>query len=280
MRRNKLSTAVSIVTAAIALFCLALSFLATLNLQYMYKVVEREFEIQAYFRKDANQEQVDAAINQAKSIEGVVQVKYVSKADALEELKSWFGDKAPVLNELGNENPLPASIRVKTDDASKIPLVAEKLKSLNGIEEVVYQEEATKKLAALGRVVQTVSLGGVLLVGIVAMTVIGNSIRLTIDAKKNEIAIMKLVGATDSFITLPFILQGVLMGTSGGFLATFLAAGFYLWLVGRVGSLVPFFPLLGLSFGNALDMLFITLVAGAVFGLTGSAISMRKYLDV
>jgi len=110
--------------------------------------------------------------------------------------------------------------------------------------------------------------------------VIGNSIRLTIDAKRHEISIMKLVGATDSFITGPFLFQGMILGILGALLGCILAVLLYLWVYSRIGETIPFMPILKLDLKTAGDMLGIMLLTGTGVGVAGSVFSLRRYLGV
>jgi len=277
--RNKASSLLSALTTAFALFLLGVSFLVNLNFRFLIQSAERQMEIQAYLRKDLGAKEAEAIVESVKKMGGVTDVKYVSKEEAFEELKSMFGDKSSVLAGL-DQNPLPASIRVKTVSAEVIPVVVSKLKELPQFDDVIYQEEAARRLASIGRVVRLASLGGVVLVGFVAVMVIGNSIRLTIDAKRHEISIMKLVGATDSFITGPFLFQGMILGILGALLGCILAVLLYLWVYSRIGETIPFMPILKLDLKTAGDMLGIMLLTGTGVGVAGSVFSLRRYLGV
>lgn len=277
--RNKLSSFLSVATTAFALFLLAVSFLININLNYMFQVAQGQMEIQAYLKRGLSEDDVNRVMQQIKNLAGVSQVKYVSPDDALNELREMFRDKPSVLEGLEKDNPLPASIRVKMSDASRIPNVASQIRNMDAVEDVIYQQEAYRRLASLGRVSQILSLAGVLVVGLVAVMVIGNSIKLTIDAKRHEIAIMKLVGATDELIMGPFLLQGLVFGIVGGLLAALMAAALYVWFLNMVQSAVPFLPVLRLTFKSAMDMLGIVSATGIIVGTLGSVLSLRRYLE-
>ena len=149
--RNKLSSFLSSLTTGLALFLLGISFLISINLGYMYKMAETQMEIQAYIDKEASNTQISQVVGEIREIAGVSEVKYVSKQDALEELKEMFQDKASVLDSLEDENPLPPSVRVKTTNAEKIPGVVDELKQISIVDDVIYQEEVSRRLVSIGR---------------------------------------------------------------------------------------------------------------------------------
>lgn len=267
-------------TTGFALFLLGMSFLVSVNLRFIFSTVEQQMEIQAYLKKDISESETSKILEIVKNTGGVREVNYVSKEKALEELKAMFRDKASVLDTLGDENPLPASIRVRTEKVEDIPRVVGELKKIPGVVDVIYQEEVSRRLASVGRAIQIVSFGGVVIVGFVAVMVIGNSIRLTIYSRRHEISIMKLVGATDGFILGPFLLEGIVLGVLGSLIGSGFAAGLYVWIVQRVGSVLPFIPMLRLDFDVLCDMLGIVLVTGVMVGMAGSVFSLRRHLRI
>jgi len=278
--RNKLSSFLSSLTTGFALFLLGISFLVSINLGYIYTMAEEQMEIQAYIIKDATANQIATAVDQVQKIPGVSTVKYVSKEDALEELKVMFKDKASVLESLEDENPLLASIRVKTSSVEYIDKVVEEIQTMDIIDDVIYQEEVSRRMMSIGKAVQYISLGGMVAVGAVSVMVIGNSIRLTIDSKRHEIGVMKLVGATDGFIVGPFILEGMVMGIVGSILGAVFAVGIYNWLFEKIYEVIPFMPMFALDAESKLRMFGIMAITGIVVGVAGSVISVRRHLKV
>lgn len=275
-----MSSFLSCATTALALFLLGVAFLINLNLNFTFTVVQNEMEIQAYLKRETTDSQAAVVVEAVRKLPGVSEVGYVSREDALAELRLMFQDKAWVLEGLGNENPLPPSVRVKAASAADIPGVVGEIKKIAAVDDVRYQEVASRRLASLGRASAAVSLGGMLVVGLVAVMVIGNSIRLTIDARRHEIGIMKLVGATDEFIIGPFLLEGMFLGMMGGLLGEGLVVSLYVWLVGWLETALPFLPVMKLEMRTALDMLGVMLVTGIAVGTLGSVMSLRRHLRV
>ncbi len=251
-----------------------------MNLTFVLGVVQEQMEIQAYFQNDASEEDCVAAFEEVKAYQDVSEVKLVTKEEALAEFRLMFKDNPQVIEGLGEDNPLPASLRVTTNGAELIAGVAEAIKQIDVVDDVIFQEEAASRVASIGRVSQMISLGGMLVVGLVAVMVIGNSIRLSIDARRHEIAIMKMVGATDEFIAGPFILVGVVLGTLGALAGAAIAMGLYAWLFSTMITVLPFIPLLELKAATAMRMLVIMVGTGCFVGVLGSSISLRRHLRV
>ncbi|MGI6662805.1 MAG: permease-like cell division protein FtsX [Bacillota bacterium] len=276
--RNRMSSFLSCGTTALALFLLGVAIVISLNLQYIFTDVQSQLEIQAYLKMETTDQEAVSALKACEAMNGVAEVRFVSKEEAFSELREMFQDKAAVLE--GIENPLPASIRLTTFRAEDVPGVVEQLKVLPCVEDVIYQEEASRNLAVLGRVSQALSLGGTVIVGLVAITVIGNTTRMTIEARRHEIAIMKLVGATDGFVVGPFVLAGIVLGMFGGLLGAGLSIGLYNYLTTSLGSILPFIPILSLTRDTALNITGILVLTGVAVGTLGSALSLRRHLKV
>ena len=278
LRRNGLSSFLSLLTTFIALSLLGATFLVEANLRYMFKTVEQGMDVQAFLKKGISPTEIDEILAAVKEIPGVSDVTYVSPEDGLKELREMFQDMASVLDGLETNNPLPPKIEVKTTGVEEIVSVASSLRGIPGVEDVIYQKEAQKKLEAIGRVLQIAGLAGVISMGVVSVLVIGNSIRLTIIARRHEVAIMKLVGATDGFITAPFFFEGLLLGFFGAVAASGMLIGVYYWLSGWLAATLPYLPVLPLDGPLTTDILTILVITGLAVGGFGSALSLRKYL--
>jgi cell division transport system permease protein len=278
--RNKGSSFLSAIATGLALFLLGTSYLLNANIGYMFQSVEQQLEIQVYLDKEISQAHTSLVMEYIREIPEVIQLQYVSKEDALEELYEVFKDKPSILQGLNYENPLPASIRIRVDEVSVISEIVPDLRKLEGVDEVTYQEEVSKRLEMLSRVVHIASLASVAVVGFVALVLISNSIRLTIHARRHEISIMKLVGATDMFITGPFLLEGIVLGIVGSVMGAAMTIGLYMWLFQSVRMALPFVYLLNIDYTLARDMLVIMLITGTGVGITGSVFSMRRHLRV
>ena len=207
--------------------------------------------------------------------------RFISKEEALKDLRAALGDDAAFLNRLGR-NPLPASYEVVFESKGTHGVNPEKIKGelekLDGVEEVQYSEEWLKKLGGFLDVVRLIGfiIGGLLCLCVVF--IVTNTIKLTIYSRKDEIEILKLVGATDWFVKTPFLLEGMIQGISGGILAVLTLFLGYLLLPTKGISLLGLTPL-DLVFLPA-GYLILIFILGAVLGVIGSFIAIGRFFAV
>ena len=207
--------------------------------------------------------------------------RFISKEEALKDLRAALGDDAEFLNRLGR-NPLPASYEVVFESKGTHGVEAEKLKgeleNLDGVEEVQYSNEWLNKLEGFLNVVRLIGfiIGGLLCLCVVF--IVTNTIKLTIYSRKDEIEILKLVGATDWFVKTPFLLEGMIQGISGGVLSVLMLFSGYLILPTKGVSLLGLTPL-DFVFLPA-GYLILILILGAVLGVIGSFIAIGRFFAV
>ena len=281
---NRLMSAASIGVLTACLLLIGASTMFSLNIRNMMDYVESQNEIVVFVEEDATQEMLTSLEEDLKAIENVNEVTLVTKAEALEKRKKDFGDAAFLLEDYNDENnPLLDSFVVTLDD---IALLDDSVKEMQMIENV-YLVSATKEVASamvsLSNVVTVVGFIIVAILIIVSAVIISNTIRLTIYNRRKEIHIMKCVGATDFFIKLPFIIEGILLGLISATISyivlwivyewmyTNLAGTYNSWFSAMVSSILPFS-----DFGGILALGF--LAAGLCVGIFGSGIFVRKHL--
>lgn len=279
IKRNGLMSLVCITTVALCLTVFGFFILLTANLGYIARDLESQIEIVAYLKDDISLQSVQGLKQSVFAIEGVSSVDYISKADALKRLRERFGNNSYLLEGLDEINPLPASIEVKVSDPDLISGVAEQIGEMPQVEEIDYRQDLVTRLLAVTKVLR---LGGGVLISLLAIAtimLISNTIRITVFARRKEIAIMKLVGATDSLISGPFLAEGLYMGAIGAGIAAAISALVYRWVAKSVIFALPFIPVLK-PFPLVRDVSILILAIGTVIGALGSWISMRKYLRV
>jgi len=213
-----------------------------------------------------------------KALPGVTRVAYVSKDEALRRLGLQMGETGFFLSDL-ERNPLPDSFDVSVARADDARAVADGIWKLDGVSDVIYGQKWVDNLVGALRVLWGITgiVACLALVG--ASLIVSNTIRLSVFARRKEIEIMKLVGATDGFILFPFMIEGLIIGIAGSCAATGLVAAGYLGLVTWMESVASFIPIIRDPIHMRLAVVG-TVVFGAVTGLTGSAISVRRYLRV
>ena len=281
---NRLMSAASIGVLTACLLLIGASTMFSLNIRNMMDYVESQNEIVVFVEEDATQEMLTSLEEDLKAIENVNEVTLVTKAEALEKRKKDFGDAAFLLEDYNDENnPLLDSFVVTLDD---IALLDDSVREMQ-LKDHVYTVSATKEVAsAMVSLSNVVTVAGFIIVAIliiVSAVIISNTIRLTIYNRRKEIHIMKCVGATDFFIKLPFIIEGVLLGLISATISyivlwivyewmyTNLAGTYNSWFSAMVSSILPFS-----DFGGILALAF--LAAGLCVGIFGSGIFVRKHL--
>jgi len=277
--RNSWLSIASVGTIIISLLILGGSLLLVLNVRHITSTVESSLEITVFLADGLEQEHLDRLEEEIKFVPGVARVQFVTKEQALEELKESFGERADVLSGLEEDNPLPDSYRVKTREARMVPDAAQQLAELDGVEQVRYGQGVVEKLLALTHWVRI--WGTVLLVvlGAAAIFLIATTIRMSVFARRREIGIMKMLGATNLFVRMPFMLEGMIIGLVGGLVAVLIINFGYLSLLNKVIITLPFIQLVD-------DPVTLYRVLGGMLGLgfgigaAGSAISLHRFLRV
>ena len=291
LSRNKLMSVASIGVLTACLMITGIAALLSVNVNSFVDYLGAQNKVIVYLQLDADEETIDEAKQEIAKIDNILDYTYVSKEDALEETKSWIseyddGAYANVLDGYeGENNPLYASFRVTVDDLTRISETVDKLEKLPGVDFVDSPSELAGTLVTLKNTVNLAGWGLVAILAIVSLVVISNTIRLTVFARRKEINIMKFVGATNSFIRLPFLVEGTAIGLISALIAFALVSGGYLaliegvsrqgsnWLSNLYYSLLSYqviWPWLAGGF----------VLSGVLIGGVGSAMSIRKHLKV
>ncbi len=213
-------------------------------------------------------------------VAGVKGAEFVSKEKALSELKSALKGHEGILEGV-DANPLPASFEIRVQDGHNTPegisKIVEELKANDWADDVQYSREWVEKLSAFIKFVKVAAAGVGIFLGAATLFIISNTIRLAVYARRSEIEIMKLVGASDMYVRAPFVIEGALQGLAGGLLAMGILAAGRAALIGQVPPYLAF--ALEMPFPVPLFMLALV-AAGALMGVAGSLISMNRFLDV
>lgn len=283
--RNTLMSVASVLSVVCALVIVGVVLVLALNIGYMTEQVEQNLEVKIYLKDDLTPTERDNIYNTVSSSEYVVSVTYESKEEALENFKDTLEEKAYILNgyEESGKNPLPASYIVKVTDSAYIEDVYLLSKDLGGVDEVVYGKDILDNFRKLNSLISFASVAIFITLSVVALFIIYNTIKLTVFARRNDISIMKYIGATDNYIRFPFIIEGSLLGVLGALAALLIIRNVYYFFLGYVQNSLTSLPL-GYTFAPA-DMVmwqvsFFFLLYGILIGAVGSSFSIKKYLDV
>jgi cell division transport system permease protein len=272
-KRLKGISVISMLIMSIALLMLALFTLVTVNLRAVARTFQKEIEIVAFLEEGRTVEEVQDVRQRLLEHSGVQSVSYISKEEALEEFRTQLGSDADLLEVL-DENPLPASLRVRLFDeartSQKLELLSAWLREMREIEEVRYGDQWVERLE---RYVQVFLLLDLLIGGIVvasALFVISNTVRLTVLARERSIEIMRLVGATDWFIRTPFLVEGAMQGAVAAGIAMAILWAVHHYATRFVGPLLFYDP--------AQIAGFVALCA--IVSSLGSLTSLRRFLRI
>jgi cell division transport system permease protein len=234
-----------------------------------------QIEVSAYLSPDVTPAQVTSIAHFLAADPRVASAKFVPKKQALAELRERT--KGTIDTALLTENPLPDKFRIKTRVPDDVPAVAASLRRLSGVGNVVYGQKIVQRLLQLGAVLRRIGIAVIVVFFAVAGIIISNTIRLTVFARRREIAIMQLVGATGTYIRLPFICEGLLAGVVGALLAVALLAAARIALWPRLLEALPWAQLTVMPVDARL--LAAELVGvGAAIGVVASWISVGRHL--
>lgn len=287
--RNGWMTFASISSIAISLFILGVFVLITLNVNDIAGQIEKQVEINVYLEVNTSQDQIKALESQIQAIHEVKTIKFVSKEEGLVYLRQKLGESGKALLDgfEGENNPLNDAFTIEVDDPRNVAVVADQISALNigkdpkPIYKVNYGKGTVEALFKVTQIVRWIGIGIVILLSFTAVFLIANTIKITILARRKEISIMKLVGATNSFIRWPFFIEGALLGFIGSVIPTAIILGGY-WKLLNTSSLNLNLLMVELTpFGKiAPTMMALLLGIGMVIGIWGSLISVRKFLRV
>ena len=279
MIRNRWMTFASIGTVAVSLFVLGVFMLIVVNMNKMASELESQVQISVYLN-DALTEEGRAEVEQMmRDMNSISKIEYIPREKALTRLQERLGDQQYILQALGDSNPLPNAYDVTVKKPEQVESTAIAIADLYGVDEAKYGQDVAIHLFDATRLLRMFGFLLMVLLAGATIFIISNTIRLTVFARRKEIAIMKYVGATDWFIRIPFILEGLSLGLIGGGIAALALRSFYSAMAAKIYSTLTFFPLIPqYPFINYLTTVLI--ISGMIIGIIGSTISLRRFLEV
>ncbi len=285
---NRLMSVACIGVMMACLLIIGIAVLLTRNVASFIEYVEDQNEVIAFCTEGLTEEQYEQLGQQIMQTDNVAGYTFISKEEALAAERESFGEYAELLEGLDEVNPLPASYRIVLKDLDKIEETVERIKQLGSFEQVNAPIELSQTISTLQRILFYGGGAIVVVLLIVSLIIIANTVKLAIFSHRREINIMKYCGATDTYIRLPFLIEGTLVGLLASLLSYGLIYILYeravVWLTSNqdaatgflssmVSRVVPFS-------GVAIELLLIFLAFGVAVGLIGSTIFVKKYLKV
>lgn len=283
MAANRLMTFASIGVLTACLLVTGIASLISLNVNRIVDYLGSQNEIRVYIAADATQEEIDALGQSLNAIDNVAEVEFHSKEQAFEQMQGWMEGYGDLLE--GVSDIFPASYRVTVEDLTLIDQTSAQFASLPGVDEISTPSELAGVMVTLKN---AVNYGGWALVGILALVsiiIISNTIRLTVFARRREISIMKYVGATNSFIRLPFFVEGMTVGAIAGVISSAIVCLAYYLVLESIHGSTNLWVLSITTTLLSLDQIWLGLVGafvafGVFIGSLGTTSSIRKHLKV
>ena len=277
---NRTAAAVAILTTAFTLACIGIFLLLYVNLRAAAEWLEDDIKIVVYLDGKAGHAEVSEVEKQLKNDRAISAMQFISKEEALGEFKEQFPEDSHLLEGLG-QNPLPASFVVTLGSPYRSPEAvqrwAERVSRISGVEKVDYNQDWIDALSTVIRSIELVAIGIGLILSAAAVTIIANTIRLTLFARRDELSILRLIGATKAFIRIPYLLEGAALGGLGSALSLGMLRGLYeifrqqMQATGKLSGLnelIMFFPL---------SVCFLLVAVGIGLGCAGSFMSLRRF---
>ena len=282
---NRMMTIASVGTLIACLLIVGFAVLFSINVDSIVEYMGQQNEIVVFMELDTPEEYMSVMKDDLAEMDGLGTITYISRQQAFEDYKAKLGDKADILDGMEDNHYLPASFRAKILDPEKVDILMTSIRRMDYVNEVQAPTDLAKTLVSVRKMVNT--LGGAVIAALVAVSlvIITNTIRASVFNRRKEINIMKYVGATNSFIRIPFLVEGVLLGVIAAVVAYLVIWGGYTvflnamstesssWLSSITQHVVPFRQVSG-------KLMLWFLVAGILTGGLGSTFSMRGHLKV
>ena len=278
LKRNLFMTIAAVSTVAVSLFLLGGVIVFGHIIGNVVGQFNGKVEINVFLQDSITPAQLQQLRSTIDAMPDVSGDAYVSKAEAFKQYQKMFaGDNQITANV--DPNALPASLQIKLHNPNQVDAVKSQIVGLAGVDKVNYGGDAVKQLLRINTLLRTISLVMTILLLTAATVLIANTIRLAIYSRRREISVMKLVGATNWFIRVPFIFEGVVEAVAGA-----CVAGGVIWVakllwLDRLQSTMLFLPI-GITSGTVLGMFVVLVVVGMSVGTLGSTMALRRFLEV
>lgn len=279
--KNKKSTMSSLVIMCATMLIFGLFFVIGENISAFVDSVAEAQEIRVFLYSDVTESEIEEVGNEILSIDGVKDAKYISREEGLESMRDVLGDD--LVEGYKERNILSPAYDVTLTDLELNSEVQSSLNSLQHVKKIEASNKVIDQVLRLAKGIRVVTAAILILLIIISTSIIANTIKLTVHARRKEISIMKYVGATNSFIRWPFLIEGVVIGILAGLLSVLVIGVAYTVIANKISETV-FMQMLQwklLSFKDMFNLILtVYLALGMGIGAVGSSISMRKYLEV
>ena len=274
----------SVASVCVLLSCLVLIGSASmmfLNIDSLIDKIEQENVIMVFIKDKTDDENVKKMGEELEANANVDKIEFVPKEDAWQEqLATMEEAQANLFQEISSDIPLPDAYKVTVKDLNIFTQTVNEIKQLDNIDTVRENSDLAQKLDKLSNTISIIAIVIIAVLFAISLFIISNTIKLTVYSRRLEISIMKSVGATNNFVRLPFIVEGIILGMLAAVVSLFAVWGFYVLAISQFADTFQSIGLAPLPFENyALWMLLAFLGVGVISGVGGSLITMRKYLN-
>lgn len=277
--RNGIMTVASFITVTCCLFLFGVFLLFMLNMNSISQQIESQCELVARIDINADEQTQQSIYNKVISLENVADAQLETKDQAFSNFKEELGSDADVLEGLEGKNFLRSSIKITLSDIRKSDETLQRVAAISGVAEVENHQEIVDDVIRFTSAVKHGSVAAMIVLLLIAVFIIQNTIKLSVYAREKEIHIMKFVGATDNFIRMPFVLEGIMIGFLGFTVSFSIIALGYNAVIGSVASLINLFDFVPLQ--RCIIPLGVSMVAfGVLMGAAGSGLSLKRHLKV
>ena len=278
MRRAGLMTLISMVTITVSLIMFGVFLIVTVNLNHLADYVSSKLEIRVFLHDTMTRKEIARFQQDLLAMNAVKSVSFIDKKDAWKQFHENHQNMP--LDSVVHINPLPHAFRVVLVDNQSIKMLSQRLMRMQTyVSDVVYGGAMAERLHSISQLIRLAGLVLVVFLTLSTLFIIVNTIRLTVINRQEEITIMKLVGATNPFISGPFIIEGLILGAGGALFSVCILKSLYLFFSHKIQNVLPYLPLVYDDLILRNIYLFVLLI-GSLLGLIGAYISISKSLKV
>jgi len=283
--KNRMMAFASFCVLLVSLLLVGLSILLFMNLNTIIGSIENKNEVIVFLDPEITQVQTEEVQSQLELLENIDSISFYSKEEAFDSMKDSMDEYANVFDSLGDDNPLPDSFRIRIENIDYTAETVSLIDKIDHIYSIRAPYDFVNILSELREIITWAASVVVIAIAIVSMVIISNTTKASVFARRNEISIMKYVGATNAFIRIPFFVEGMITGFAAGIVATIITWISYDSLVDLLTGEANVLNVIGMGsiieFGDiALTVALLYILAGGLIGALGSVISTRKHLNV
>lgn len=282
--KNKKSTGASLMIMCATMIIFGIFLILGENINHFVQEIKSAQGMQVFVKNEATEKEVVELGEKIKKLDGVSTAEFISKEDALNQMKEKFGEKQDLLDGYEGENNIfTASYLVTVTDLKLSTDVQNQILALDNVKKITSSDKTVSKLISLAKGIKIVTGIILALLVVISVFIISNTIKLTVHARRKEISIMKYVGATNGFIRWPFIVEGMIIGVLASLISIIIVGTAYTIIAEQMVN-SQFMQVINMSLISFSDMfssiIFVYMLLGIGIGAIGSIISMRKYLKV